>query len=183
LPPRNLSITRKTYVILKARRKGEVILDTDEIKGLLENAVISVRKRPPIKRRDDVSYALVVKAGYEEILKLREDDYSYDVICEVFAENGLFPNGANPKTFRSAFIRETNRREKKLKTAIPKNTGVVQKAAAPAVKTDKPANGIAPKPKDNEASEKEWILKQTSTVVNTGLGKIIKHSDGSFDYD
>jgi hypothetical protein len=182
LPPQNLSIIRKTYVILKALRKEVVILDTDEIRGLLKNAVTSVRKRAPVKRHNDVSYALVVKTGYEEILKLREDGYSYDVICEVFAENGLFPNGANPKTFRSAFLRETVRREKKLKAAIPKNAGVAQKAV-PAVKTDRPANGIAPKPKDKEASEKEWILKQTSTVVDTGLGKIIKYSDGSFDYD
>jgi hypothetical protein len=116
-------------------------------------------------------------------LKLREDGYSYDIICEVFAENGLFPNGANPKTFRSAFLRETDRREKKLKAAILKNPGAAQKAAAPAVKTDSPAKGIAPKPKDNDASEKEWIRKQASTVIDTGLGRIVKYSDGSFDYD
>jgi hypothetical protein len=183
LPPQNLSITHKTYVILKAWRKEMVILDTDEIRGLLENAVVSVRKRAPIRRRDDVSYALVVKTGYEEILKLREDGYSYDIICEVFAENGLFPNGANPKTFRSAFLRETNRREKKQKPAIPETSNTVQKTAAPAVKTDSPVNGIVPKPKNNGASEKEWISKQTSTVIDTGLGKIVKRSDGSFSYD
>jgi hypothetical protein len=181
LPPLNLSITRKTYVILKTWRKEGVILDTDEIRGLLKNAVTSVRKRAPIRRRDDVSYALIAKTGYEEILKLREDGYSYDIICEVFAESGLFPNGANPKTFRSAFLRETNRREKKLKAAIPENPGAAQKADAPAVKTDSPANVIAPKPKD--VSEKEWIRKQTSAVIDTGLGRIVKYSDGSFDYD
>jgi hypothetical protein len=160
-----------------------VILDTDELRGLLKDAVISVRKRAPIRRRDDVSYALVVKIGYEEILRLREDGYSYDVICEVFAENGLFPNGANPKSLRSAFLRETNRREKKLKAAIPKNSGAAQKAAAPAVKTDSAAGGIAPKPKDKEAPEKEWIRQQTSTTINTGMGRITKNSDGSVDYD
>jgi hypothetical protein len=160
-----------------------VILDIDELRGLLKDAVISVRKRAPIRRRNDISYALVVKTGYEEILKLREDGYSYDVICEVFAENGFFPNGANPKSFRSAFLRETNRREKKLKAAIPKNPGAAQKIAAPAVKTDNPAGGIAPKLKGNEAFKMEWIRKQTSTIIDTGLGKIVKHSDGSFDYD
>jgi hypothetical protein len=36
---------------------------------------------------------------------------------------------------------------------------------------------------DKEAAEKEWIRKQTSTTVDTGLGKITKNSDGSFDYD
>jgi hypothetical protein len=168
---------------LKAWRKEMVILDTDELRGLLESAVISVRKRAPIRRRDDVSYAMVVKTGYEEILRLREDGYSYDVICEVFAEKGLFPNGANPKSFRSAFLRETNRREKKLKAAISKNPGPAQKAAAPVVKTDNTAGVIAPKPKDKEASEKAWFRQQTSTVIDTGLGKIVKHSDGSFDYD
>jgi hypothetical protein len=110
-----------------------VILDTDELRGLLENAVISVRKRAPIRRR----------------------------------------------------------REKKLKAAIPENPGAAQKIAAPAVKTDRtdsPAGGIAPKLKGNEAfkneaSKMEWIRKQTSTIIDTGLGKIVKHSDGSFDYD
>jgi hypothetical protein len=42
-----------------------VILDTDELRGLLENAVNSVRKRAPIRRRDDISYALVVKTGMD----------------------------------------------------------------------------------------------------------------------
>jgi hypothetical protein len=63
------------------------------------------------------------------------------------------------------------------------NSYTVQKAAAPAVKTDSPAGGIAPKLKGNEASKMEWIRKQTSTIIDTGLGKIVKHSDGSFDYD
>jgi hypothetical protein len=124
-----------------------VILDTDEIKGLLKNAVISVRKNPPIKRRDDVSYSRVVKAGYEEILKLREDGYSYDVICEVF--------------------RETNRRGKKLKTAIPKNPGAAQKAA-PAVKTDSPSNRIAPKPKGECCFDND--ICRTLPVVAMVLG-------------
>lgn len=160
-----------------------VILDTDELRELLKDAVVSVRKRAPVKRRNDVSYALVVKTGYDEILRLREDGYSYDIICEVFAENGLFPNGANPKSLRSAFFRETNRREKKLKAEITKNQGTAQKAAASAIKTDSPANGIVVKPRDKEATEKEWFRQQTSAVVDTGLGKIIKHSNGSFDYD
>jgi hypothetical protein len=36
---------------------------------------------------------------------------------------------------------------------------------------------------DKEAAEKEWIRKQNSMTVDTGLGKITKNSDGSFDYD
>jgi hypothetical protein len=160
-----------------------VILDTDELRELLKDAVVSVRKRAPIRRRNDVSYALVVKTGYDEILKLREDGYSYDVICEVFAEKGLFPNGANPKSFRSAFLRETNRRGKKPKAAIPENPSIAQKAAAPAVKTDSLVKGVVPKPKDNKTPEEEWFRQQTSTTINTGLGRITKNSDGSFDYD
>jgi hypothetical protein len=35
---------------------------------------------------------------------------------------------------------------------------------------------------DNETAAKERVRKITGTVVDTGLGKIIKHTDGSFEY-
>ena len=34
-----------------------------------------------------------------------------------------------------------------------------------------------------EAAEKEWFRKHTSTTIDTGLRKITKNADGSFDYD
>jgi hypothetical protein len=36
---------------------------------------------------------------------------------------------------------------------------------------------------DEEAARKARVRKLTSTTVNTGLGTITKHSDGSFDFD
>jgi hypothetical protein len=52
----------------------------------------------------------------------------------------------------------------------------------PAAKTAGAQNNQA-RAQDKEAAEKEWVRKQTSTTVNTGLGKITKNADGSFDYD
>jgi hypothetical protein len=31
--------------------------------------------------------------------------------------------------------------------------------------------------------EHEWVRKITSSTEETGLGKLTKHSDGSFDFD
>jgi hypothetical protein len=100
-------------------------MNTDDINELVRRAAGSVRERPAARRRANMSYALMVKAGYEEILGLREDGYSYDLICEAFAENGLLPEHANPKTLCSAFLREKRRREKKV---LP--FGMVKKEAA-----------------------------------------------------
>jgi hypothetical protein len=32
-------------------------------------------------------------------------------------------------------------------------------------------------------SEKGWVQKETSAAIDTGLGEIIKNSNGSFDYN
>jgi hypothetical protein len=54
--------------------------------------------------------------------------------------------------------------------------------STPVAKTKGTQNNQARAP-GNEDAEKEWIRQQTSTTVDTGLGKITKNSDGSFDYD
>jgi hypothetical protein len=35
----------------------------------------------------------------------------------------------------------------------------------------------------DELTEEERVAKLTSSTVKTGLGKLTKHSDGSFDFD
>jgi hypothetical protein len=119
-------------------------------------------------------YSLTVKAGYEEILGLRDDGYSYDLICEVFAENGILPEHANPKTFCSAFLREKKRREKKARPY-----GGAKKEAIP----DQPK---AEQVKLNFAADlkkKKETKALTGFTEETALVKVTRHSDGSFEFD
>ena len=155
-------------------------METGGIGESVRRAVDSVRRRPAARRRANMFYSLTVKAGYEEILGLRADGYSYDLICEVFAENGLLPERANPKTLCSAFLREKRRREKREKKIRP--FGTVKKEAAPEppkAEPAKPDSGTLRAP----LTEKERIKALTASTEKTAMGKITQHSDGSFDFD
>jgi hypothetical protein len=172
-------------------------MGTDDIGELVRSAADSVRKRPAGRKRANMSYSLTVKAGYEEILGLREDGYSYDLICEAFAENGLLPERANPKTLCSAFLREKKRREKKARLI-----GKVKKEAIPDTPNAEPAKphfaadltekkemkilampAKAGKEESIEGAKEELMRKLASPAEKTGLGKLTKYSDGSFDFD
>ena len=85
-------------------------METQTIEEALKGAVASIRKTPVVRRRKNVSYAVVVKVGYEEIQKLRNDGYSYDIICRTLSENGALDVDASPKNLCTAFLRETKRR-------------------------------------------------------------------------
>jgi len=127
-----------------------------------------------------VSYALVVKVGYEEIQKLRNDGYSYDIICETLSENGVLDVGASPKNLCSAFLRETKRRLIR-QQASGRNIDASTKTN---VETEPLTSGANSPNSDGKATEKERekVRRLTDTTVDTGLGKIIKHTDGSFDF-
>lgn len=145
-------------------------MDTDDIGVTLKRAVDSIRSRPAVRRRANAPYALVARAGYEEVRKLREDGYSYDVICEEFAKKDLLPEGANPKTLCSAFLREKKRRRKR---NVQSADTADKPTGAPLAERVKPAD---------DTTEKERIRKLTGTTVNMGLGNITKHADGSFEF-
>jgi hypothetical protein len=150
-------------------------VNIENIAEVVSHAADSVRKRPAVRRRVNISYSLTVKASYEEILGLRSDGYSYDLICEVFSENGLLPEHANPKTLCSAFLREKKRREKQ-KT---QSSGTLKREATSNTPKAEPAKSDF----DSALMEKERIKALTGATEETALGKLTKHSDGSFDFD
>jgi hypothetical protein len=154
--------------------KEAASLDTEGICESVRFAADSLRKLPAIRRRANVSYSLVVKAGYEEIRGLREDGYSYDLICEVFAQNGLLHGHTNPKALCTAFLREKKRRERKVQSS-----GVVKKDVISATPKAEPAKPDFSDP----LAGKEKIKALTGSAEETALGKLTKHSDGSFDFD
>ena len=152
----------------------------------MKGAVDSIRKMPAVRRRKNVSYAVVVKVGYEEIQKLRNDGYSYDIICRTLSENGALDVDASPKNLCTAFLRETKRRL--LRTQVNASYREVDRISVPTEKTSlvtaKPNNATQNNGGETGKTdqEKEKKLKITGTVVNTGLGTIIKNPDGSFEY-
>jgi hypothetical protein len=164
-------------------RKAAAFLDTKEIVESVRLAADSLRKLPAAKRHANVSYSLVVKAGYEEIRGLREDGYSFDLVCETLTKYGILPEYANPKALCTAFLREKKRREKR---DAQKRDGT-KKTVTPVTGLNLPVKPLTKAPEaaktnlDNETAEKERIRKMTGVTVNTGLGTIVKHSDGTFD--
>ena len=159
-------------------------METEKIETVLKDAVDSIRKTPAVRRRKNVSYALVVKVGYEEIEKLRNDGYSYDIICKILSENSLLDADANPKNLCTAFLRETKRRLSRQKA----NQSIFRESNVPAEKADSRAVNPNKAIQNNGGEaiktegEKERVRPSMGTVVNTGLGQIIKRPDGSFEY-
>jgi hypothetical protein len=171
----------------------------------IREAVEAIRKTPPIQRRKNASYSIIVRTGYDDIKQLRADGYSYDVICEVFAEKGVLQPNANPKNLCSAFLREMKRREKRAMAANISNSTEAKKPTdikagnqATQQKTAtqdrgklvvNPDNTFNIRPtglteSDIEAIEKKRIRDMTSVTYKNSLGdKITKHTDGSFDFE
>jgi hypothetical protein len=152
-----------------------------------------LRNETPLNRREGHVHSDTAKKFFGKIKSLRERGFSFIQLCGAFEKAGMLPEKSNPYSLRQAFLRETARRakaEELLKavkdTALEKTAAPSAKAnmpdSTPAAKTTAARNNQARVP-DKEAVEKEWIRKQTSTTVETGLGTIIKNSDGSFDYD
>jgi hypothetical protein len=175
-------------------------MDTQSIGEAIKTAAEIIRKFPPVRRRKNVSHALAVKSGYVEIQKLREEGYSYDVICGEFAGKGVLPSGASPKNLCSAFLRETKRRGAKALAINEATCGEVTKTSAgdlvsANVEARKPVTPSAPafpdrwEPAFNSGNAFNiWPHSLSKSDIeetyDSGRGfKITKHSDDSFDYE
>jgi hypothetical protein len=164
------------------REVGHMALDAR--KEAVERAVNSLfDEEAAICGADPYCYSMTASAAFEEIALLRGKGMRFEKICAAFAKEGLLPNDAKPHSLSQAFLREKRRREK---TARTEPSGTAKKSSA--TETNRaakfPQKPVPAAPDSGgDAAEKEWIRKQTSTTVDTGLGEIIKHSDGSFSYD
>jgi hypothetical protein len=123
-----------------------------------------------IDSADVKSYSRTVFLAFEKIRLLREKRISFVRICKSFEVSGMLPENASPHNFRQAYLREKARRIKTSGDAA--NTA--RKTPAPPSNPGKPDGAREP--------EKERTRKVSGTIVDTGLGKIIKHADGSFEY-
>jgi hypothetical protein len=113
------------------------------------------------------SYSRTVFLAFEKIRSLRERRVSFARICRSFEISGMLPENANPHSFRQAYARERARR---IKTG---NDTAKKTPVSPARSS---------KSDSTPDAGKENARKLTGTVADTGLGKIVKHTDGSFEY-
>jgi len=152
-----------------------------------------LRNETPLNRKGGHVHSDTAKKFFGRIKSLRGRGFSFIQLCAAFEKAGMLPEKSNPYSLRQAFLRETARRDKAEELLKAVKDTALEEAAAPSPKADMPVRAPsmkAAKPKndpaltpDGEAAEKEWIRKQLSTAVDTGLGKITVNSDGSFDYN
>ncbi len=146
-----------------------------------------LRREPPFKRHEQDTYSKTVRSAFETVGKARSEGFSFAQICAALEKAGLLPREANPHSFRQAFHREETRRKKEevllklvTKQAEPKG----QTAPQPAPPERKQPQTVgAETASASEEAERERIRRMTSRVVDTGTGKIIIRSNGTFDYD
>ena len=155
-------------------------MEPDYYGAAMEKAENILGEEAPLTRKDTRAYSKAIRSVFARIEKLRSKGFSFVQICAACEKSGILPKDANPYCFRQAFRRERARllAEGELAKQISDGSGTAGKTARQFPKADIP--GGAP---DGEAAEKKWIREQLSTAVDTGLGKIIKNSDGSFDYN
>ena len=164
----------------------------DDLRVTSERIEEILRNQTPLNRKGGHVHSGTAKKFFGKIKSLRERGFSFIQLCGAFEKAGILPEESNPYSLRQAFLREKARRAKAEELLKEVKDNALGEAApspkanmtdsTPASKTASAQNNQTRAP-DKEAAEKEWLRKQTSTTIDTGLGKIIKNSDGSFDYN
>jgi hypothetical protein len=161
----------------------------DNFAGEIRKTLDKVRANcAPGIRRPGFSYARVVRAAFEDIRGLMAEGFSYAVICEALERDGLLREGARPYSLSRALRREGIRRQKLAGLAqavrFPDDADKKTRAAETSPALHEAAKPELENPNAKEKSrEHEWVRKITDSTEETGLGKLTKHSDGSFDFD
>jgi hypothetical protein len=185
-----ISITAKTHGSFDSREVRR--LEPEEEAKDMEDVEAVLREETPLMRKETETYSKMMREHFAKVGKLHERGFSFVQICAACEKSGLLPKNANPHCFRQAFRREhakLKRREELIELFRGNDTDAEENSGQD--KTGKPANvtkgATKPEPAisdpDGEAAAKERVRKITGTVVDTGLGKIINHTDGSFEYN
>ncbi|MDR1578989.1 MAG: hypothetical protein LBS35_01420 [Synergistaceae bacterium] len=151
-----------------------------------------LRNETPLNRKGGHVHSDTAKKFFGRIKSLRARGFSFIQLCGAFEKAGVLPEKSNPYSLRQAFLREMARRAKTEELLKAVKDTALEEAAEPSPKANMPvrtqfmkaakSQNDLPLTPDKETTEKEWIRKQTSTTIDTGLGKITKNSDGSFEF-
>lgn len=119
-------------------------------------------------------YAQTIYACFSEIEKLIDAGFTMATICKYLEGEGVLPNGADIHSFRRAFRREVARRSRQsTRSGIKEKNDTSKKVHSNEGVRDMSAL------KSPLASERE--MSRSGRVVKTGMTKILKKSDGSFE--
>jgi hypothetical protein len=133
----------------------------------------------PLARNINRTYSKTMRAAFEKVEKARADGFSFTRIYAAFEKAGLLPYQAHPHSFRQAFYREAERRdrEKELMRLIKNDATTSKKETIPVPPKTEPV-------KMNPAADlTEGIKSLTGSKEEMGLGTLTRYSDGSFDFD
>ena len=159
----------------------------------------------PLRRKGGYVYSIAARNFFNKIKVLRNRGFSFIQICGAFEKTGLLTEESNPYSFRQAFLRESAKRDRinELLRELKDDPAVEKPAPAreQIQSGDNSASGVNKKDSSTpllinqekkrqetkiarscEETEEERIKKMMSVTVNTGTGIIVKHPDGSFDY-
>ncbi|GHS85510.1 hypothetical protein AGMMS49957_01680 [Synergistales bacterium] len=186
--------------------------DFEDFKTTPEKAEDILNKEKPLRRMENRAYSRLMHSLFEKIESLHSKGFCFTQICNAFEKSGILPEHSNPYCFRQAFYRERIRRAKEeelmcaledesndeskderttsgkeairvsdmAKAKTISQTSVTQ---TPTIIALKAAKVLITQDDDEDAARKARVRRLTDTRMNTGLGIITKHSDGSFDFD
>ena len=140
-----------------------------------------LKNETPLRKKEGQVYSIAANNFYHKIKALRSRGFSFVQICGAFEKIGVLSGESNPYSFRQAFVRESTKRERTNELLRELKDDLATKE--PEKTSQKDANTRKEESyKSNPDSMDESIRKLTGVVVDTGLGKIVKHADGSFEY-
>jgi hypothetical protein len=131
----------------------------------------------------------MTRCFFAKIKTLRSRGFSFVQICKAYEQIGQLPKYSNPYSFRQAFLRELGRRNQsgELLKEVKKGTCDTEGESPPQIPavpvTEYRENNTMKAGISDELTEEKRVEELTSSTVKTGLGKLTKHSDGSFDFD
>jgi hypothetical protein len=158
-----------------------------ELEIVNERIEQAIKNEMPSGEKEGYVYSDTARRFFPKIKSLRRRGFSFIQICRAYEKIGQLPKHSNPYSFRQAFLRELRRRDRNEELLRElRDGGCEVKKETPMspllVVADAVNNGAEKADIVSEQAEKERIRKLTGIEVDTGLGKIIKHSDGSFEY-
>lgn len=192
------TLTRVSFFVGRGMPLDDLEFSDERIEEVFEGET-------PRWKKGGYAYSNAAKRFYGKIRALRDRGFSFIQICDGFEKMGLLATGSKPYSLRQAFFREIARRNRtsellrEIRDGPP--AGEQAREASPArkapsvsenVKSIRTPN-IAPPPArreppsaatipESEEAMQERIKRMTSSEINTGTGKIVKHHDGTFDY-
>lgn len=160
----------------------------ESYEGGIERLENMLNGETPLVRKEVHAYSTVMKKVFPKVEHFHRKGFSFVQICAACEKSGLLPAHSNPSCFRQAFRRERSRLERENAMAeafkndrepeekqMLSSTNVKEKPSVKSPEREKTAS-------DEETERRERIRKMTSVEVDTGLGKIVKHADGSFEF-